>query len=108
VVPLRHSLSNRETGVHDLKTQGPARAARPEDHAAQLNACPTIHGELKERKIDGTGVVLTRHPAAIEKLGRVVDCIEEGYAGRGRSFGERACQNCDVRSSCTAANHAED
>ena len=51
--------------------------------------------------------------ATVEDFGRVVDCIEEGhfppiqperldedYAGRGRSFGERICQNCDIRYSC--------
>jgi hypothetical protein len=52
--------------------------------------------------------------ATIENFGRVVDCIEEGrfpplpperleedYAGRGRSIGERICQNCDIRYSCS-------
>ena len=53
--------------------------------------------------------------ATIGDFGRVVDCIEEGvfsppppdrleeaYAGRGRSFGERVCQNCDIRYSCSS------
>lgn len=51
----------------------------------------------------------------IEDFGRVVDCIEEGrfpplppdrldedYAGRGHSVGERICQNCDIRYSCSS------
>lgn len=53
--------------------------------------------------------------ATIADFGRVVDCIEDGefspppserldeaYAGRGRSFGERVCQNCDIRYSCSS------
>jgi hypothetical protein len=53
--------------------------------------------------------------ATINDFGRVVDCIEEGrfpplpaekldedYAGRGRSIGERVCQHCDIRYSCPA------
>jgi len=53
--------------------------------------------------------------ATIEDFGRVVDCIEEGrfppqapdfldkdFAGKGRSFGNRVCQNCDVRYSCSS------
>lgn len=53
--------------------------------------------------------------ATVEAFGRVVDRIEEGdfqpqpterldedFAGRGRSFGERVCQNCDVRYSCSS------
>ncbi|HUW42363.1 MAG TPA: PD-(D/E)XK nuclease family protein [Rectinemataceae bacterium] len=53
--------------------------------------------------------------ATIADFGRVVDCIEDGdfsppppdrldeaYAGRGRSFGEKVCQNCDVRFSCSS------
>lgn len=53
--------------------------------------------------------------ATIQDFGRVVDEIEEGqfsplppeklekdYAGRGRSFGERICQNCDIRYSCVS------
>lgn len=51
----------------------------------------------------------------IEDFGRVVDAIEscafppqpperldEDFAGRGRSFGNRVCQNCDVRFSCAS------
>jgi hypothetical protein len=26
--------------------------------------------------------------------------LDEDYAGRGRGFGERICQNCDIRYSC--------
>jgi hypothetical protein len=63
------------------------------------------------------GLPFTRESreATIEDFGRVVDCIEEGrfpplqpkkleedYAGRGRSFGERVCQNCDIRYSCSS------
>jgi hypothetical protein len=53
--------------------------------------------------------------ATIEDFGRVVDSIEEGlysppsperleedFAGKGRSFGDRVCQNCDVRFSCSS------
>jgi hypothetical protein len=53
--------------------------------------------------------------ATIRDFGRVVDSIEEGrfpplapekleedYAGRGRSIGERICQNCDIRYSCVS------
>lgn len=53
--------------------------------------------------------------ATLVDFGRVVDCIEDGefppplpdrleepFAGRGRSFGERVCQNCDIRYSCSS------
>lgn len=53
--------------------------------------------------------------ATIEDFGSVVDAIEEGrfspppptrldedYAGKGRSFGERVCQTCDMRFSCSS------
>jgi hypothetical protein len=53
--------------------------------------------------------------ATVEDFGRVVDKIEEcsfppqptarldeDFAGKGRSFGNRVCQNCDVRFSCAS------
>jgi hypothetical protein len=53
--------------------------------------------------------------ATIQDFGRVVDSIEEGcfsppspdqleesYAGKGRTFGERVCQSCDIRYSCSS------
>jgi len=53
--------------------------------------------------------------ATIADFGAAVDHIEEGdfappslerleedYAGRGKSFGERICQNCDIRYSCSS------
>lgn len=51
----------------------------------------------------------------IEDFGRTVDAIEDGhfppmpperldedFAGKGRSFGNRVCQNCDARFSCSS------
>lgn len=63
------------------------------------------------------GLPFTRESreATVKDFGRVVDSIEEGvfppvppdrleedFAGRGRSFGERICQNCDIRYSCAS------
>lgn len=140
------------TMMYDLKTHEPEYVqAHPEEYAAQLEVYAAIYEELKDRRIDGIGVVSTGLPArlraaisagdeeatrrefeaweplirlpftresrdaTIEDFGRIVDCIEVGcfppkapesldedFAGKGRSFGNRVCQNCDVRFSCSS------